>query len=70
MSLPFTACPDDRGCEPDGFLPTAPRTCWNCEYFDRGLTGDDGVSDCLNHLSPRFQTHREAACLYWVRSST
>ena len=45
------------------------RRCEDCEYFDIGLVDRGGESDCLNRLSPRFQTHRDWWCVQWVRSS-
>jgi hypothetical protein len=37
--------------------------CRECEYFDLGVMGMDGHSDCLNPNSPRFQTYdTQQAC--------
>jgi hypothetical protein len=43
------------------------RVCVNCEYFDCGGFKSDWVprsheGDCLNRLSPRFQTTAERTC--------
>lgn len=46
------------------------RPCAKCEYFDIGLMGPDGESDCLNSKSPRFQTGKAETCNYWEPSST
>lgn len=35
------------------------RSCENCEYFDSHF------GDCLNRLSPRFQTKPEDTCAAW-----
>lgn len=45
--------------------------CRSCEYFDNGLAGLDGHSDCLSASSPRFQTYADSEeCSSFVPSST
>lgn len=45
---------------------TEERTCERCEYFDRGSVDALGESDCLNRMSPRFQTRRGMTCRFWL----
>ena len=47
---------------------TQPRLCKNCEYFDYGGAEELGHSDCLNRLSPRFQTYAHETCPAWVEA--
>jgi len=50
--------------------------CRNCEYFDGGGLGIDGVpkdfhGDCLNrHSSPRFETTQDDTCKGFFPCST
>lgn len=49
--------------------------CRNCEYFDGGGLGTDGVpimhdGDCLNGRSSRFQTTAEDTCRQFFPCST
>lgn len=50
------------------------KLCRNCEYFDGG--GERAVKnnpkkhgDCLNILSPRFQTYGDQTCKWFTPSS-
>lgn len=59
----------DDGIEPDAL-------CRNCEYFDGGGLGADGVpinfeGDCLNgSKSSRFQTNQDQTCTgFWPCST-
>lgn len=45
------------------------RSCYHCEYFDRGYMDSAGESDCLNRNSPRFQTKASDYCINWVKTS-
>lgn len=46
-----------------------PPRCGNCEFFDNGTMGPDGLGDCLNGLSESFQTYSHQHCGLWQRSS-
>lgn len=59
----MTQSPDIKISEPN-------KTCENCEYFDIGAMEKNGHSDCLNSLSPRFQTYKHESCIQWTESST
>lgn len=50
-------------------LRTGEQVCGTCEYFDYGTMGEDGHSDCLNRLSPRFQTYVTQTCVHWTQST-
>lgn len=47
-------------------MSNVPHTCKYCEYFDDGGADEFGHSDCLNKLSPRFQTYAHQTCQQWV----
>lgn len=48
--------------------------CRNCEYFDGGGLGLDGVpneyeGDCGNSRAPTFQTNQDKTCLHYFPCS-
>lgn len=47
-------------------------TCRHCEYYDDGTGAKRtaAIGDCLNPLSPRFQTTPGDSCSKWSRNST
>jgi hypothetical protein len=49
---------------------TLERVCRNCEYFDHGTADATGYSDCLNRLSPRFQTYAHWTCEHFLPDTT
>ena len=56
-------------------LAAADRRCRRCEYYDGGGTKPDGEpvsdwGDCLNRLSPRFQTGADDTCDHFTPDSS